>query len=163
MTGYTPEDCKDPDLRFRMVHPDDRERMRSEDERTFEPGQVVATEYRVLHRDGRTVWVRNEAVMLEDETSGSRYWQGFMLDITGRKQAQEKLREAEERYRALVERTPAITYEEIVSSSGSVSISYISPQVERILGYAPGELDLNDPYWGLCSKRCSRMLPLAWR
>ena len=95
LTGYSPEDCKDPDLRWRMVHPDDRERMQTEDDRTYEPGEVVVTEYRVLHRDGRTLWVRNESLIIEDETSGSRYWQGFMTDITDRKLVEEALRRSE--------------------------------------------------------------------
>ena len=91
LTGYSPEECKDPDLRWRMVHPDDRRRMQAEDERTVEPGEVVTTEYRVVHREGRTVWVRNESVVVEEEASGSRYWQGFMLDITERKRAEDRL------------------------------------------------------------------------
>jgi PAS domain S-box-containing protein len=90
LTGYSPEECKDPDLRWLMVHPDDREWMQLEDERAVEPGEVVTTEYRVVHRDGWTVWVRNESVVVEEE-SGSRYWQGFMVDITERKRAEQRL------------------------------------------------------------------------
>ena len=104
MTGYSPDDCKDPDLRWRMVHPEDRGRMQSEDEHTVEPGEVFTTEYRVVHRDGHTVWVRNEAVVVEDEVSGSRYWQGFMIDITERKRAEEALRENERQLRKARER-----------------------------------------------------------
>ena len=89
LTGYTPEDCKEPGLRWGMVHPDDRERMQSEDERTGALGEVFSTEYRVVHRDGRIVWVRNESVVVEVEgTGGSRYWQGFMVDITERKRVE---------------------------------------------------------------------------
>jgi diguanylate cyclase (GGDEF)-like protein/PAS domain S-box-containing protein len=91
LTGYSPEDCKDPDLRWGMVHPDDREWLQAEDERTGEPGEVFATEYRVVHRDGRIKWVRNESVMIEDEMSGTRYWQGLMLDITERKALEQQL------------------------------------------------------------------------
>jgi PAS domain S-box-containing protein len=94
LTGYTPEECKDPDLRWGMVHPDDRERLQSE-EGSGKPGEVFATEYRVLHRDRRVMWVRNESVVIEDKASGSRYWQGFMLDITERKHAEEALRRSE--------------------------------------------------------------------
>ena len=104
MTGYSPDDCKDPDLRWRMVHPEDRGRMQSEDEHTVEPGEVFTTEYRVVHRDGHTVWVRNEAVVVEDEVSGSRYWQRFMIDITERKRAEEALRENERQLRKARER-----------------------------------------------------------
>ena len=95
LTGYSPEECKDTDLRWRIVHPDDRERLQSEDKQAVEPGEVLATEYRVLHRDGRTIWVRNESVVVEEEVGGSRYWQGFMIDITKRKHAEEALRRSE--------------------------------------------------------------------
>jgi PAS domain S-box-containing protein len=96
LTGYSPEESKDPDLRWSMVHPDDRERMQSEAQDAGEPGEVVSTEYRVRHRDGRTKWVRNESVIVEDEANGTRYWQGFMLDITERKRAEEGMRMARE-------------------------------------------------------------------
>jgi diguanylate cyclase (GGDEF)-like protein/PAS domain S-box-containing protein len=93
LTGYTPEECKGPALRWAMVHPDDRKRMQAEDERIGKPGEVFTTEYRVVHRDGRTKWVRNESVMIEDEVSGTRYWQGFMIDITERMQVLELLQQ----------------------------------------------------------------------
>jgi PAS domain S-box-containing protein len=96
LTGYSPEEVQDLDLRWRLVHPEDRERMQAEDELEIEPGEVSTTEYRVLHRDGHTVWVRNESVLLEDEARRSLYWQGFMVDITERKRAEEELRKAKE-------------------------------------------------------------------
>jgi light-regulated signal transduction histidine kinase (bacteriophytochrome) len=36
--------------------------------------------------------VRNESILVEDEADGSRYWQGFMVDITKRKRAEAGLR-----------------------------------------------------------------------
>jgi two-component system sensor kinase FixL len=93
LTGYTPEDCQNPDLRWRMVHPADRERLRqSGEEQMGEPGEVFTHEYRLLRRDGRTVWVRNESSLVEEAPGGPRYWHGFMVDITERKRAEAGLR-----------------------------------------------------------------------
>lgn len=95
LTGYSPRDCRDPALRWSIVHPEDRQRLQADDGRVNEPGELFATEYRVIHRDGHTVWVRNEAVVVEE--GNSRYWQGFMVDITERKQAEEALIKSEAR------------------------------------------------------------------
>ncbi len=148
LTGYSPEDCKDPDLRWRMVHPDDRQRLQSEEE-VSEPGEVVATEYRVVHRDGQTKWVRNESVLVE--VSGTRYWQGFMLDITKRKEAERKQLEAETRYRTLVEHMPVIAYivEPSCEENTAYPVVYMSPQVEGVLGYEAQQF-VDDP--GLWNK-----------
>ena len=135
LTGYTPDDCKDPDLRWSMVHPEDRGRMQAEDERAGMPGEVFASEYRVLHRDGRVVWVRNESVLVEDEEGGTRYWQGFMIDITERKQAEEALTRSEARLAESQRIAHLGTWEwEVVT--GEV---WWSDETYRIYGVDPGE------------------------
>ena len=53
-----------------------------------------------------------------------------------------QLREAEDRYRTLVERLPAITYVAELGASGAWH--YVSPQIESILGFSPEEW-LSDP------------------
>ncbi len=142
LSGYSPDDFEDADLRWRMVHPDDRERMRSEDAQTGRPGEVFTTEYRVLHRDGQTVWVRNEAVLIEDEVSGSRYWQGFMLDITERKEAGEALRKSEERYRLVA----SATNETIWDSDILADEQIWNGAVETMFGY-PQEQRTDTTWW----------------
>ena len=133
LTGYSPEDLKDPGLRWRMVHPEDRERMRSEDEHPVRPGEVVTTEYRVVHRDGHTVWVRNESVVVEDEESGSRYWQGFMLDITEAKKAEEALKESEERYRLVARATDETIWDSDILADEQTW----NGAVQTMFGYPP--------------------------
>ena len=135
LTGYTPEECKDPDMRWRMVHLEDRERMQAEDERTGEPGEVFASEYRVVHRDGRTVWVRNESVLIEDEEGGSRYWQGFMIDITERKHAEEALTRSE----ALLAESQRIAHLGTWEWDVETGEVWWSDETYRIHGFAPGE------------------------
>ena len=57
-------------------------------------------------------------------------------DITERRKAEEALHHSEEKYRQLAEGTDAILWEYDIASD---RWTYVSPQVERILGYAPGE------------------------
>ena len=133
LTGYAPDDFRDPDLRWLLVHPEDRERMRSEDTRSVGPDEVFTTEYRVVHKDGHTVWVRNEAVVVEDEVSGARYWQGFMLDITERKRAGEELRQSEERYRLVARATDETIWDsDIIADERTWNGA-----VETMFGYSP--------------------------
>ena len=48
----------------------------------------------MLHRDGRVVWVRDESVIVRDESGTQLYTQGFWIDITERKEVEEELRRA---------------------------------------------------------------------
>jgi len=60
-----------------------------------------------------------------------------------------ELREAEVRYRALVEQIPAITYTEIEDETSPIGYRdvYISPQAEHILGYTPFEWQADPELW----------------
>jgi PAS domain S-box-containing protein len=91
------------------------------------------------------LWVHDEAVAVRDESGRPLYWQGIWLDITEQKRATEGLREAESKYRALIEQLPAITYLDPIDEEGD-SI-YISPQVETILGGSVEAWMSTPNYW----------------
>ncbi len=58
-----------------------------------------------------------------------------------------RLREAEARYRAMVERIPAVTYTDHVGVDGVTVMGFVSPQIQDILGYPPQRF-LDDPrFW----------------
>ena len=101
MLGYTPEEWLGGRLWSERLHPDDKERVLAADER-FEAGaeERFGEEYRLLAKDGSVVWVREEAVLIEDEAGEPLFWQGVILDITDRKEAEEALRESEQRFRS---------------------------------------------------------------
>src|SRR5215207_5191783 len=104
MFGYPPEtEILDEEAWLRMLHPDDRERVLAEELRTDETGEPFRIEYRQVARDGRVVWVRDEATLIRDEYGNSLYWLGVQYDITEQKRAEEEFRKSEERFRATFE------------------------------------------------------------
>jgi diguanylate cyclase (GGDEF)-like protein/PAS domain S-box-containing protein len=86
LLGYTPEEVlKDPDHWVKIMHPDDCERVLAESRRTDETGEPFRTEYRQIAKDGRVVWLRDEADLVRDEEGKPLYWLGVQTDITERK------------------------------------------------------------------------------
>ncbi len=93
--GYTPEEwLAEPTLWASSLHPEDRERAVSqESRRTLGSRNPPPLDYRMLTRDGRTVWILDEAVLEPDEL-GVPIWHGVLYDITERKKAEGELRRA---------------------------------------------------------------------
>ena len=136
--GYTSFEFQaDPGLWIRTLHPDDRDRVVNEDRQAGEGGSTFSSEYRMIARDGRVVWFRDEAALVEDPLSGVSFWQGVMLDVTEQKLTEANRAELEAKYRTLVEQIPSIVYLAEYGEQGDWL--YISPQIERVLGYSPEE------------------------
>jgi PAS domain S-box-containing protein len=92
ITGYTPEQwTADPDLWFKIIHPDDQERVWAENQRTEETGEPYKEEYRISTVDGQLKWLHEEAWLIRDEANKPLFWQGFIIDITERKQNEMEL------------------------------------------------------------------------
>ncbi len=89
LIGYTPEEwIGDPELWLKIMHPDDRQRAREEYVRAAESGTKYDSEYRLIARNGRVVWMRDTAVLVPGVDKESRLWQGVLLDISERKQSE---------------------------------------------------------------------------
>jgi PAS domain S-box-containing protein len=143
LLGYSAQEWLDTQgLWESILHPGDRERTLSEDGRSF-GDRVFMSEYRLLARDGTVRWFRDRAVVVEED-GRPMFWRGSMVEITEQKEAEIQLREAEERFRSLVEHLPAIVYVEEV---GGHSMSYVSPQIEQITGFTPQERTENPNLW----------------
>jgi diguanylate cyclase (GGDEF)-like protein/PAS domain S-box-containing protein len=92
LLGYTLEEwVSDPELFINILHPDDRERVLGEIKRTNATGERFVSEYRVLAKDGSIVWIRDESTTYT-EGGTAVHSQGYMLDITRRREAEDELR-----------------------------------------------------------------------
>ncbi len=89
--GISPADYKaDPDFWVKHLHPDDRERVMDEIRRCHESDQPFILEYRMVSKDGRFVWLSDDAVIVKDDKGKPLHLHGVMYDITERKRAEEE-------------------------------------------------------------------------
>ncbi|HEY9151254.1 MAG TPA: PAS domain S-box protein [Anaerolineales bacterium] len=87
-----------------------------------------------LRADGQAF--PSEVSISQNEIGGKKLYTAIIRDVTERRQAEEALRQSEERFRAMIENASDIIT--VLDANGTVR--YESPAVERILGYGPNEL-----------------------
>ncbi len=94
MLGFTAQEwLADPEIWFRQVHPEDQEIALGEEERILlggTGGGIFSATYRLRHRNGTTVWVRDDAIMLRDQ-EGQATFHGVLVDVTREKRLEERL------------------------------------------------------------------------
>jgi PAS domain S-box-containing protein/putative nucleotidyltransferase with HDIG domain len=91
MTGYTPaEHYADPDLGFKLVHPDDRHLL----EQISFDGDILHAPIvlRWIRKDGTMLWTEQRNVPIYDERQNVIAIEGIARDVTSRKQIEENLR-----------------------------------------------------------------------
>jgi PAS domain S-box-containing protein len=89
-TGYTPEEwLADDTLWERIIHPEDRQHVVEEYNRTYAAMLPSRSEYRMYTKDGRVIWVSDETRLVRDRRGKPLFWQGVMIDITARKRSQQ--------------------------------------------------------------------------
>ncbi|MEH2050139.1 PAS domain-containing protein [Nostoc sp.] len=101
--GLNPEELyQGQQVWVERIHPEDREAT----DRAFHEKAVAGKfdqEYRIILADGSIRWVRDRCFPLRDETGEIYRFAGIAEDISDRKQAEQALRDSEERFRTSVE------------------------------------------------------------
>ena len=106
MLGFSQSDYQsNPDLWIEQIHRDDRKKVLDEVAGCQKETGILETEYRMVTRDGETVWVSDIAKLIKDEQGDAAYLLGALVDITDRKSFQKRLEESEAKYRLLVQNT----------------------------------------------------------
>ena len=108
LVGYTPEELATTSY-TRILATEDRELVRDRHERRIR-GDAVPNQYqfRILHKNGATVWVEINVVKID--------WEGrpatlcFVRDIEEQKKAEAALRDSQALYHSLVESLPLVIF-----------------------------------------------------
>jgi PAS domain S-box-containing protein len=108
MLGYSPERAEQPSFWSSLLHPDDRDQVLAEQTRCEQSSEPFGMEYRVFHRHGRVVWVRDQCLMIRGDAGEPLFWQGVVFDITETKRIEQATREALEREREAAQRLRAL-------------------------------------------------------
>jgi two-component system, cell cycle sensor histidine kinase and response regulator CckA len=102
--GYAAEEwLANPSLWLEHVHPEDRELVLAEEQRLHKTGTAFFAEYRMVSKDGRVIWFRDESMIIRPEGFDVPVLYGILFDISERKATESALRESEERLRLALE------------------------------------------------------------
>ncbi len=138
VTGFDSEEIQNINISLweNLIHPDDRENALMLLANAMKNGDKYDINYRFKCKDGTYKFIEDNGFFLLDKDKKAHQMLGIMKDITEHKQIEEALYENEERFRTLIESSTDII--QVVDSKGI--LRYISPSVQRILGYRPEEL-----------------------
>ncbi|MBL8058341.1 MAG: PAS domain S-box protein, partial [Anaerolineales bacterium] len=124
-----------------MIHPDDRERLLREEQRAIDTGELITIEYRSNPAGGPLRHFQAHVHYRPPAEGQPARLSGTVLDITDRKRAEDEVRLAERRYRALIENAP----DGIVLVSAEGRMTYASPAGAKFMGYRPEAVLELDP------------------
>jgi PAS domain S-box-containing protein len=89
--GVPPGTPVTPQLRFSLVHPDDRAWMREAVARLRRERDEFSSEYRILRPDGEIRWVSSHGVVMRDDDGVVVRLTGTIRDVTAQRNAQDAL------------------------------------------------------------------------
>lgn len=86
--GFTPEEWLGEAARWEnCLHPDDKERVIAACAQANTDRTSWREEYRLIARDGRIVWIHDEAELVRGSNGQPLCWQGVMVDVTAQQAA----------------------------------------------------------------------------
>jgi diguanylate cyclase (GGDEF)-like protein/PAS domain S-box-containing protein len=134
ITGYTPEEFyADPDFDLTLLQFNDSrlfDVMPQVTEEVYEPLVLL-----VCRKDGKYVWLEQRNWQVYDQDGRPIAIEGIARDITGRKHAEEAMRQSEARYRAISELISDYVYAFQVKPDGELVLEWMTDGFARNTGF----------------------------
>ncbi len=134
MLGYEPGSLIGKNV-MDFVHPEDLPRIQEEFGEFVASGQPRKVEYRYRCKDGNYIRLETIGNFVKDETGTPRKIVFSSRDVTDDKQAEQKLRESEEKYRRIAENITDVVW----TSDLDLNPTFVTPSVRKIMGESPEE------------------------
>ncbi len=111
------------------LHPDDRQRVSQEWQKSIRGRTGFSSEYRFVKPTGETIWAYSQVTPEKDSTGAIVGYVGTVTDITERKQTEEKLRKITES-----------AFDAIIMIDDNGIINYWNQAAETLFGYTQAEV-----------------------
>ena len=138
--GYQADDFISGRLPYAdIIHREDLDKVLSELKEYSESGvPFYEQEYRIIQADGETRWVHDFTIVCRNDESEITHYDGYILDITERKLAEEALREREETLRALLnaptENAMLVDLEGTILAINQVGVQRLGKSEDELIG-----------------------------
>jgi len=113
------------------VHPEDQEKLSQTIKQTMKAGDSFSVEHRILQPDGGIRHVQGLGQVKRDDTGAVTTLTGTVQDVTLRKQAEDALRDSEEKFRAMSN----ACLDALIMIDAEDVVAFWSPAAERMFGY----------------------------
>ncbi|MBS0012906.1 MAG: PAS domain S-box protein [Desulfobacterales bacterium] len=137
MLGYKPYELPEIfETWRRLLHPADLPEAERVLYRHLKSAQPFQLEFRMKAKDGDFKWIFARGKTVEKDAQGNPLRMlGTHMDITGRKQAEKKLRESEEKYRRIAENITDVVW----TTDLNLNPTFVSSSIQKLLGETPEE------------------------
>jgi PAS domain S-box-containing protein len=135
--GYTTEEINSKEEGWlSIVHPDDKEKIFQEGSELSKAKKDLIQYYRIIDKKGNIRWIEDRKTSLFTKRGEFRGIDGIVVDITERKNADEELRESEERFRKIFDEGPL----GMMLTGLDLRFLKVNSTLSRMLGYSEEEL-----------------------
>jgi PAS domain S-box-containing protein len=152
-----------PETAMQVIHPDDRDSVEANMETLRRKGGEYVQEFRVVHPDGRVVWIGDDAIVVAGEDDKPLHVQGYLRDITPLKDAEAKQQAALEMEQAANEKLRELgamkdDFVALVSHELRTPLTSIRGYLELVLdGQPSGVTKENAEFLGIVNRNAARL------